>query len=613
MVLCIVISSKLKPLLILTLSYLTISCAQQTTSGPSSPLSPVGGGALQSEFNAEQLYLQARDLSGEKQQYHLLNTAKQALQEQNYLLALAITENLKNSPFQVIRRHNQLPLLQAYLAAGQQNYAGKMIDSIPLSDVAETDINEYLWVSANYFTERQRYLAASKVLLQLEANTTAAKEYPELTTILWQNLNGLSSSEISTLRTGASARTTAWLNLAELSRRYIGQSENLQQAFHDWQRRYPMMPSLEDMPENIQKLITLQPYKPEKIGVLLPLNGQYRQHAQAIQYGLLAAASQHNATTLVFIDSQQTPAELMQQLNDQQVGFVIGPLLRDNVDLLNRQPEWHWPTLFLNSQDNQASAQPERFYFALSMEDEASQMAQLFHQKDYQRPIVISARNPVSQRMQQHFSQQWQQFGHNAPESYQFSAKEELEALVTQLLETDKSRERVRNINSLVTGKIEADPHSRLDIDAIYLIADPVQTRLFKPFIDVSVSQAAPRLPVYASSRSHSTTIDRTDQRDLNGLTFTEMPWMLNEQSSRQLREQYQQLFPEQDETLQRLFAMGYDAYNLVSVLKQQQQFPALNYQGLTGQLTLTPSGTIQRRLSWAGYRSNRLAAVQEP
>ncbi|MDX3772563.1 penicillin-binding protein activator [Chromatiaceae bacterium AAb-1] len=611
-------SSKLKPLLILTLSYLIISCAQQQASGPSGRLPSEQHSAPEHSggFSSEQLYQQSRLYSGEAQQRHLLNTAVQAIHEQNYLLALAITENLKDSHYPVIRRHIQLPLLQAYLGSAQLNHAAKMIEATKLTDIAETDISEYLWQTAGYLTTRQRHLAAAETLLKLDAQPDAHQQYPELSTLLWQHLNALTSSELLNLKTGASRRTQGWLELAEISRRYIGQTESLQQALRDWQRRYPMMPAVDDLPENLQQLLTLQPYQPQKIAVLLPLSGQYRQHAQAIQYGLLTAASQsgkHQTTELLFINSQQTPDELKQQLLAQQIDFVIGPLLREEVDILSHQEDWSWPTLFLNSRDDQAASRPGQFYFALSMEDEAAQMAQLFQHKNYQRPVVISARNPVSQRMLQHFSQQWQQLGNSQPEHYQFSAKEELEALVTQLLETDKSKERVREVANLIGGKVEADPHSRLDIDAIYLIADPVQTRLFKPFIDVSVSQTAPRLPVYASSRSHSTAIDRTDQRDLNGLTFTEMPWMLNEQNSRTLRQQYLQLFPEQDETLQRLFAMGYDAYQLIAILKQQQQLPALIFPGLTGQLTLTPAGSIQRRLSWAGYRNNRLNSVQEP
>jgi len=91
------------------------------------------------------------------------------------------------------------------------------------------------------------------------------------------------------------------------------------------------------------------------------------------------------------------------------------------------------------------------------------------------------------------------------------------------------------------------------------------------------------------------------------------MPWMLGEQNSLALRQQYQQLFPEQDETLQRLFAMGYDAYQLIGSLRQQQQLPATVFPGLTGQLRLSGNGSIVRQLSWAGYRNNQLRPVQEP
>jgi outer membrane PBP1 activator LpoA protein len=247
------------------------------------------------------------------------------------------------------------------------------------------------------------------------------------------------------------------------------------------------------------------------------------------------------------------------------------------------------------------------------MEDEATQMAQLFSQKNYKRPVIISARNNISQRMQQHFARQWQALGHPAPEIHQFAAREELEALITKLLETDSSRERIRLISGLIPGSVESEAHSRQDIDAIYLLADPIQTRLFKPFVDVSVSQNSPRLPIYASSRSYSSSGDANDLRDLNGLTFTETPWLLNEQHTQTVRQQYLQLFPEHDETLQRLFAMGFDAYQLIGSLKQQQQLPALGYPGFTGRLTVNRDGSINRQLSWASYRSNRLIAVQEP
>jgi uncharacterized protein len=614
MVLCIVTSSKLKPVLFLCLGAVLNGCAQSPLQPDTvAPPAREETKATAQQQSARELYRLAANYQAEPQHYRLLKAARQALAEQDYLLALAISENLKQSPYPAIASQNILLRLKAYLATEQQNSLTQLLDSIELSDVPQADRAEFLWLSGQYYSQQQRYLAGSRSLLLLAQQANIRARYPTHTDVLWQNLSALSDTQLESLRSGASQQTRGWLDLALLSRRHIGQPDALQHAFSDWQRRYPMLPALEQLPAAAQQLIRLTPYQPQRIAVLLPFQGQFRPHAQAIQYGILAAASSTQTTGLVFIDSQQNVAVIRQQIAQMQAEFVIGPLLKDQVDSVSQSDDWPWPTLFLNSKDNNSAAKSEQFYFALSMDDEAVQMAQLFAQKNYRRPVVISSANNISVRMQHRFAAQWQQLGNSAPEQYKFNNKEELESLINRLLETDRSRERVKQISNLLPQTLEADPHSRLDIDAIYLIADPVQTRLFKPFVDVSVSQTAPRLPVYASSRSHSTSLDSTDLRDLNGLTFTEMPWMLGEKNSVALRQQYQQLFPEQDETLQRLFAMGFDAYRLVGSLRQQQRLPATVFPGLTGQLRLANNGSIVRRLSWAGYRNNRLQPVQEP
>lgn len=623
MVLCIVKTSKLKPLFIVTLAALLSSCAQKPPAPSDAtldlPIQAPSEPVLTETQSAEALYLKARQYQGEAQQLHLLKAAEAALQEQNNELALAITDTLRQSDSSLIRQRNQVLLLQAYLQHNELALAEQLIQQTTLSQIPVADQPAYLWTSARLYQRQQRAYPAARSLLQLDAmqnsNNTILANYPELHEHLWQQLSAISTSELTSLKVGAGQRTLGWLNLLEIVRTYLGSPEQLNLALEDWQRRYSQLPKLSQLPEALQQQLALKPYQPKRIAVLLPLAGQFQQHAKAIQYGLLAAATNENSSQrqLIFIDSQQSLPELQQQLAAQQIDFVIGPLLREQVEAVNQLTDWHYPTLFLNSRDSRWQTQPDRFYFALNMEDEAAQMAQLFAQKNYKRPVVISARNSISQRMQQHFSQQWQALGHTAPESHQFDAKEELEALITKLLETDSSRERIRLISGLIPGKVESEAHSRQDIDAIYLLADPIQTRMLKPFVDVSVNPNAPRLPIYASSRSYSSGGDANDLRDLNGLTFTETPWLLSEQHSLQVRDQYLQLFPEQDETLQRLFAMGYDAYQLIGSLKQQQQLPTLSYPGFTGRLTVNQDGSINRQLSWASYRNNRLTAVQEP
>ncbi|WP_445428448.1 penicillin-binding protein activator [Alishewanella sp. HL-SH05] len=625
MVLCIVKTSKFKPLFILTLAALVSSCAQTIPQQSSTAERELITELAKDEtpepatLSAEQLLAQAATYQGEAQQIRLLKAAEAALLEQNSALALAITDTLRQSDSALIRQRNQVLLLQAYLQHNELALAEQLIEQTNRAQLAPSDQAAFLWSSAKLYQQQQRAYAAARSLLQLDEmlgnNPTLLNSYAELHEQLWPQLSALSHSELTNLQVGAGQRARGWLNLLEVVRNKLGNPEQLNNALTEWQQRYPQLPSLSQLPKALQQQLALTPYQPKRIAVLLPLSGQFQQHAKAIQYGLLAATSADNSLPreLLFIDSQQSVADIQQQLAAKQIDFVIGPLLKDQVEQVSKQADWTYPTLFLNSRDSQLPAQPDRFYFALNLEDEAAQMVQLFAQKNYKRPVIISSRNAISQRMQQHFTRQWQALGHEAPESYQFEAKAELEALITRLLETDSSRERIRLISGLIPGSVESEAHSRLDIDAIYLLADPVQTRMFKPFVDVSVMQTAPKLPIYASSRSYSAGGDANDLRDLNGLTFTETPWLLNEQHSQKVRQQYLELFSEQDETLQRLFAMGYDAYHIIGSLKQQQQLPSLSHPGFTGRLTVNADGSISRQLSWGSYRSNRLVAVQEP
>jgi hypothetical protein len=88
------------------------------------------------------------------------------------------------------------------------------------------------------------------------------------------------------------------------------------------------------------------------------------------------------------------------------------------------------------------------------------------------------------------------------------------------------------------------------------------------------------------------------------------MPWLVPQEPKLPLRAEYEQLFAEQDETSQRLFAMGYDAMALIARLKQQQLFPAMLYHGLTGSLRLNQDQNIQRQLTLARYGKGKLTVV---
>jgi len=612
-------SSKLKPLFLFASSLALTGCG--STPAPvvhklvnQAPVTKVNEPEvevvkLEQKLSATDLLDQAIQSQGLDQQQELLQVAKAHLQQGQIDQALAIHQVLEQQGDPLIRQLNLLPWFSALQAKADHLSIQQFVKRFPLSQFRSEDQRPYLEQQADYWSQRQEPLKAVGCYLQL---LQLAPTDQAIQLALWNQLGLLTPQQLAGLANAKDKATQGWATLLQLHQKLLSDLPALRQALSQWQTDYSNLPALPQLPADIQQLSQVQGYNPATIAVLLPFNSNFRQHAEAIQQGLLAASVNHPAR-LVFVNSEQAPSELKQQLLDQQVDFVIGPLLKEQIDPLASDPNWTVPTLFLNSRPETIPPAEQKFYFALSVEDEAHQMAQLFQHKGYQQPVLISGGNPISQRMVEQFSRDWQQMTGKKPETYWVTDMASMESTVKQLLETAASDERIKEIERLAGQDVKAETYSRKDIDAIYLLADPAQTRLLKPFIDVSVAPTAISLPVYASSRSHQKSAELTDKRDLLNLTFTEMPWMLSEQQQQAFRQQYNQLFPQQDETLQRLFAMGFDAFQLIFKLKQQQQFPALQHSGLTGQLRLSADGQIQRQLTLGQYSKTKLVTLGQP
>lgn len=617
--LCIVKSSKLKPFILLGSAIALASCSSTPEQVAPVKRAPVIKPVIQAEPEVEVVKIekplsgadfieQAGQQQGSEQQWQLLEAAKAHLQQGEIEQAQAISRVLASQATPDVQQANLLPFFQGLIAASAHEDIEKFSSQYSLSSFRDEDKAAYLQSLAEYQSSRKEPDKAVKTYLQLLA---LQPEQSSHQSALWQQLGMLTPDQLENLRQSSDATTQGWAQLLQLHQQHLGNTPALTQAISDWQQQYPNLPSLQQLPAEIQQLSAVDAFSPKTIAVLLPFSSNFRQHAEAIQQGILAASANQQAR-LIFIDSQTDTAALQQQLAAEQVDFVIGPLLREQVDAISQQADWTIPTLFLNGKTDLVQQSADKFYFSLSVEDEAHQMAMLFKQKNYKQPVLMASRNPLSQRMAEQFGRDWKQIAGKEPEVYWFADQAGMESTIKQLLETAASEQRIREISQLA-GEVKAEPHSRQDIDAIYLLADPSQTRLLKPYIDVSVAPTKTTVPVYASSRSHQKSAEFTDRRDLQGLTFTEMPWMLSTGQQQEFRQQFEQLFPQQDETLQRLFAMGYDSYHLIFRLKQQQQFPALRYQGLTGNLALSTGGQVQRQLTWGTYSKDGLLTPRTP
>jgi len=148
------------------------------------------------------------------------------------------------------------------------------------------------------------------------------------------------------------------------------------------------------------------------------------------------------------------------------------------------------------------------------------------------------------------------------------------------------------------------EPRRRADAQFVFLAAQPEQGRLLCPQLRFHF---AGDLPVYATADIYDD--DEKSNRDLYGLQFTDMPWIIDPaQDAEPLRQTVRTLWPGRSNMSLRLFAMGLDAYLLMP--KLYGAGPVIeSIDGQTGRLVVGPDGVVHRGLVWARFNGG----VPEP
>ncbi|MCI2284990.1 penicillin-binding protein activator [Colwellia sp. MSW7] len=356
----------------------------------------------------------------------------------------------------------------------------------------------------------------------------------------------------------------------------------------------------------------------ENIAVLLPLTGGQQKAGLAAQQGILAAYDNNPNTNVFFIDTNQI---IWKNIGDNftklKIDHIIGPLLKSNVEaLLNesmQQTALQIPTLLLNL-PSQHSLAPYQAALSMRPEDEAVQAAATLSQHNYEHPIVLSHNDRVSKRIAIAFRDQWQSSTGDTVDIVYFDQGQQMQASLKDSLDVNASQTRISQLNSRLKYNIESEPRNRRDIDMIYLVGTAAQTRLIKPYIDVNTSPFSDVIPVYASSRSHSDFNDKntaSSMNDLQGLTFTQIPWLLNsKQQNKELNRLSDELWPKRTDSLSRIFAMGVDSYQLMGKVSLMKQYPYIRHFGQTGELQLNKANILTRSLVWGQYKNDKVIQV---
>tara|TARA_B100000767_G_C19754785_1_gene532458 strand:+ start:30 stop:1892 length:1863 start_codon:yes stop_codon:yes gene_type:complete len=477
-----------------------------------------------------------------------------------------------------------------------------LLNAIPLMTV--DDQIGLASLQAEILFVRGQYFLSFKQRFNLNPAQLSATQQTSNRQAMWNCLVALSLVQIEEhLSKNQLPEIIAWLSLARIHHQTglgIAEQGRLLTA---WQRNWPNHIATRHPPFTFPLLLDPSTQKVNKIAVILPLTGPLSAAGIAVQDGIMAGyfnAKEHDwqPPSIISYDShQQSVEKIYQEIRQQGVDLIIGPLQKDTLKkLASLSP--NVSVIALNYLSETNINNPLIVQFGLAAEDEARQLAEIARRNGHENAIIMQSDADWSRRASYAFREHWATLGGEILNHTVLSASKNYSAEIAQSLLLPQSQARHKNLEKLLATSIEFTPRRRNDVDTIILFANSQQAKSIKPLL---AYHYAATLPVYSSSHIHDG-IEGNTNRDLNGITFNEIPWVLADNPIKNnIHEQYKN-----SKQLGRLFAMGLDAFYIYPHLPQMQQASSHVFFGKTGRLTIQKD-RINRELQLVQFKRGKI------
>jgi len=589
----------------------------------------------------------------------LLQAADLYLQNQHPVLAQQVLYEVKEDGISGVNQsYYSLLVTKAY--AGMPDASAEellaMLDGV--TGTGETAFQK-AELQTQLFTQQGNLAAAANSVLK--TNLTDDEKVQQV----WQWITSIPASSLDSVGS-AYPDLSPFITLRELTEENASSPEKLAKSLQQFKQVYRGHVLENALPENVIEATQLTDAGANDIAVLLPLSGRLARTGQVVKNGIMAAyytdvekrQDEHLLPRLRFIDTNEVDTQhLLSEIGDTK--FIIGPLLKDTVERLIPSLPLGVNVLALNRPDelpDNASAKrlatgssnpaiaddalasgtglagddtqnelhslglPTSLnYYGLAPEDEATQLAEFIFNKGYRAPIVIAAQSSLYQRMDDTFKKHWRILNNQENKqranitSVSFNDSNSLREGITQALDVAQSNERINQIEYMTNDEVYNMPRSRRDIDAIVAFASPQDTELLNPIIEASLNPYdGKQVPVYATSRSMDYDSGKNQWRDLQNVHFIDMPWLMPSHSWQPLQNEVEQAWQNQNTMQKRLFAFGFDAYQLLPQLGMLNTLKYLSHEGLTGTLSLNQQGEVIRKQPQAIIRNEKVQMLSE-
>lgn len=511
----------------------------------------------------------------EDQQTYKLLAARVLVTENKVPQAQALLNELSTlNPDQLLDKS----LIEAHIAAVQGNnqHAEDLLRRVDLTQLSSSQVGRYYAVKARVAENKNAIIDAVKARIQMDQVLTDVPRKQENNDRTWALLRQANRGLLNNTPDEGNLALAGWLALARAYNDNLSQPTQLSQALQNWKAAYPNHSASYLFPTELQGLFNFQQTSLSQVALLLPLSGNGQILGNTIKSGFDAAKGDNTAVQVQVYDTVATPInDIIAQAKQAGVRAIIGPLLKQNVDSVLNNPSaiQGMDVLALNSTPN-ARAIGQVCYYGLSPEDEAESAANKMWKDGIQAPMVAVPQNDLGQRTATAFNIRWQ-----------------------QLSGTDAN---IKYYNQ--TGDVGVALQGQ-NVQGLYVVAKSEELADVKSVIDNSGSN----IKLYASSRSNSSNNGPEYRLLMNGLQFSDIPFFKDTDSA-----QYQKIATNTngDYSLMRLYAMGADAWLLISHFNELRQVPGYQIDGLTGKLSAGPNCNIERDMTWFQYQNGGIQVL---
>ena len=544
-----------------------------------------------------------------------------------------------------LRRQYQLKAAEMLQADGEYATARSLLDAMDPDQLDDELRDRYLWLSSRDAVERgdadaaraladqldpelplrlprdqragafdsvagvyelaERHLPGARTLILWSGSDTRQPE--ALNERIWSALREVPRPELEPVAERSSDyQARGWLELAlALAAHDQHEVEARSRAIRDWKKVWPDHDAADPFPGELALLRELDELRPDSVALALPLSGPLAGAGEAVREGFLAAYYQdledpdRTTPTITLHDTHaSTFSAIYGNLLNTDPDLVVGPLSKEGVQELTALPALSIPVLALNY-DRDALITPDNLLqFGLGSEDEMQAIARRLKQDGHSNVLAFLPEGDWGIRMEKALRRAAENQGITLLETVQYAGDSNLNRVVADGFNINQSRRRANALMRLTGTTMRFEPRRRQDMDAIVLLASPENARQINPLFAFYYGGD---LPVYGSSLLYRGSPNPSRDSDLDGIRFTDIPWVLGDAPPK--RDTLQSLFPALGNNYDRLFALGFDSYRLTHQIQLLQEIEAYRYQGVTGMIRNSGNGSFERTPDWAVFR----------